>query len=96
MGVCNYLVVILSLHNLGKLFFTLFYPFVTNTIELWKFSSSAKMEKLDPKIDISVNLIDNERVLAVNYQRLKTVHLATLCHLFNIVKVFKYYHWNMS
>ena len=52
------------------------------------------MKRLKSKIDKSVQLLGNERVLAVNYQKLNTLPLAKICQLFTPARVFKYYRLN--
>ena len=95
-GICNKLVTILPFHILRKLFFTLIYPFVTYGTEIWGHSPSAQVKRLSKKIDKSVKLLGNERVLSANYQKLNTLPLAKICQLFTLVRVFKYYRLNHS
>ena len=81
-GICNNLVIILPFRILRKFFFTLIYPFVTYGIEIWGHSPSAHLKSLSNKIDRSVKLLGNEKIISGNYQKLNTLPLAKICQLF--------------
>jgi len=87
---------ILPFHILRKLLFTLIYPFVTYGIEIWGHSPSAQLKRLSNKIDKSVKLLGNDRVLSVSYQKRNTLPLAKICQVFTLIRVFKYYHLHHS
>ena len=72
------------------------YPFVTYGIEIWGHSTSAQMKRLSNKIDESVKVQGNERVLSLNFKNLNTLPPAKNCQLFTLVRVFKYYSLNHS
>ena len=72
----NKLVTIQPFHILRRLLFTLIYPFVTSGIEIWGHSPSAQLKVLSNKIDKSLKLQCNVRVLSFKYQKLNSLPLA--------------------
>ena len=90
-GVCKNYTLMMLFAVMGKLFFTLIYPFWTYGIEIWGHSSVIQLNRLGSKLNKSVTIIVKKPTRRENHIKLNTKPLRNVCKFFTLIRVFKNY-----